>query len=72
MFKLAIERWKIFGQVLADAQGVVFTKVFYFTIMLPFGIGMRLVGDPLAIKGTSEWLDREPVSTRIEDARRQG
>lgn len=72
LFKLAWERYKIFGQIFGDAQGRVFTQIFYFTIMVPFGIGVRVFMDPLHLKEAVHWVDREPLSSSLEDARRQG
>lgn len=72
MFKTAWQRYKIFGDILIDFQGRAFTVLFYFTVMIPFGLGMRLLGDPLHTKGEVEWLKREPISDSLEEARRQG
>jgi hypothetical protein len=73
LFSIAWERYKLLGQILGDFQGRLFTVIFYFTIMVPFGIGMRLLGDPLRMKDRKPvWLEREPVGTSLEEARRQG
>lgn len=72
MFKIARERWKVFNQILADSTAWFFSLVFYYTVMIPFGIGMRLLGDPLAMKTAPHWRDREPVLSSLEEARRQG
>ncbi len=70
----AWSRWKIIGGVVGNYQGRAIVLFFYYTIMLPFGVGVRFFSDPLRIKqsvGSSAWVAREPVSTDIEDARRQ-
>lgn len=73
MFHLAWERYKVMGKILGDFQGRAFAVLFYFTIMLPFGIGMRLLGDPLQQKKTQpHWLEREPVGNSLIEAQRQG
>ncbi len=72
LFRLAWERYRLFGHILGDFQGQVFNLLFYFTIMLPFGIGMRLLGDPLGQKLPARWPEREPVGNTLDDARRQG
>lgn len=72
MFRLAQARARILGQILVDFQAWLLTMVFYFTVMVPFGIGMRLLGDPLQTKGAVQWLQREPVGASMEEARRQG
>ena len=73
MFNLAWERYKLLGDILVDFQGRAMAILFYFTIMIPFGMGARLFGDPLDIKDrTPSWRDREPIPTTLEEARRQG
>ena len=67
------EYWLAFGRFLGNLIGRVILSIFYFTIMLPFGIGVTLFGDPLKRKNTSPnyWLTREATSTTLEDALRQ-
>lgn len=73
LFKTAWERYKLFGNILGDFQGRAFAILFYFTIMVPFGVGMRLFGDPLNLKVKEPvWQEREPVGATLQDARRQG
>lgn len=73
MFTIAWERSKVLTSILADFQGRAFTVLFYFTIMIPFGIGTRLLGDPLDLKRSQpSWIERPPVSDTLEEARRQG
>jgi hypothetical protein len=70
--RIAWKRWKILGEAFGDFQGRLFAVLFYFTIFAPFALGVRLFSDPLNIrKATANWLDRAPVSTSLEDARRQ-
>jgi hypothetical protein len=72
VFKLAWERSRIHGKILADAQARALNLLFYFTFMIPFGIGVRLLSDPLQQKTPPQWPQREPVVNTIEEARRQG
>ncbi len=73
LFTIAWERYKVLGNILGDFQGRAFTVLFYFTIMVPFGIGTRLLGDPLHLKNPPQgWVEHEPLSDTLEDARRQG
>ncbi|MCZ7546070.1 MAG: hypothetical protein M5R40_22230 [Anaerolineae bacterium] len=70
----AWERWKVIGGVLGNYQGRAIVQFFYYTIMLPFGLGVRLLSDPLKIKTENlplQWVNRDPVSNQLEDARRQ-
>lgn len=61
--------WKKFGQFIGDLIGRGFLMVFYFTVALPFGIGLRLFGDPLDIRSKarpSTWRERTSPEVTIE------
>ena len=61
--------WKAFGQFIGDIVGRIFLMVFYLTIALPFGLGVRLFGDPLDIKDKYKmpaWVERETAPATIE------
>jgi hypothetical protein len=46
--------------------------VVYFVLMLPFGLIIRFLSDPLKIKRRpAAWLDSPPLPSRFEDGRRQ-
>ena len=66
------EGWKRFGQVIGDFVGRLVLTIFYFTIFLPFGLGVRLLGDPLALKqrGPGKWLERATHDLTLDDSRR--
>lgn len=63
--------WKRFGQILGDLIARIVLTVFYFTIFLPFGLGVRLFADPLDIqrKGAA-WKMRTTQVRTLKDARR--
>lgn len=65
--------WKRFGQFMGDFIGRLVLTIFYFTIFLPFGAGIRLFGDRLDTKRqiTPGWQSRKTVDLTIEDSRRQ-
>ena len=67
------EVWKRVGQLIGDFIGRVILTVFYFTIFMPFGLGVRLLSDPLQLKRASSsfWLSRGKTDLTLEDARRQ-
>jgi hypothetical protein len=46
--------------------------VFYFTLFMPFGLGVRFFGDPLAMRrhGRPKWLERRTQDLTLEDSRR--
>ena len=64
--------WKRFAQVVGDFIGRVVLTIFYFTIFMPFGLGVRLLGDPLAVKRKQgvRWLERKTRDLILDDARR--
>jgi hypothetical protein len=67
-------RWREVSQKAADVQARVLLTVFYFTLMLPFGVVFGLLKDPLRIKSRpsgSYWVERKPVSETLTDAQRQ-
>jgi len=67
-------RWRELSQKAADTMARVLLTVFYFTVMLPFGIVFGLMKDPLRIKQRptgSYWMERKPTSETLADAQRQ-
>ena len=64
--------WKRFGQFMGDLIGRLVLTVFYFTLFMPFGLGVRFFGDPMAIRSTSrsKWLERKTNDLTIDDSRR--
>ena len=66
------QAWKRFGQFMGDLIGRLVLTVFYFTLFMPFGLGVRLFGDPLAIRplGRAKWLERKTHDLTLEDSRR--
>ena len=65
-------QWKAFGQFIGDIIGRLILTVFYFSIFAPFGLVMRLFGDPLTIKARYEpqWLGRTTRDVTLDDAGR--
>lgn len=68
-------RWKGFASRMGNYQSRVLMSFVYFTIVLPFGLGVTLVGDPLGVKHVgpeSNWHPKTvPVKPSIEQAREQ-
>src|ERR1700758_4478331 len=65
--KTVWRRWRAFGKVMGDFVTRIFMTVFYFTIAIPFGIGVRLFKDPLKMKSLeTRWLKREERDDTIE------
>ena len=71
--KKAWKKWRAFGQMMGDFVARIFMTVFYFTLAIPFGIGVRLLKDPLHLKSKDTgWLQRERRAETLEEARRLG
>jgi hypothetical protein len=67
------EQWKTFAAKMGDFQGRLMLMWFYFIIITPIGVLVRLFSDPLSLKqpASSGWLDRPIVKANIENSRRQ-
>lgn len=68
------EAWKGFAEEMGNYQSRVLLTFFYFVVVAPFGLMVRLFGDPLRTKfsdGPSFWVTRAPVGTELDEARRQ-
>ena len=67
--------WKNFAQRMGNYQSRVLIALVYFTVVLPFGLGVTLFGDPLKLKrayGDSNWQSKElPLRPSLDEARRQ-
>jgi hypothetical protein len=73
LFSIAWERLKIIIGIVSDRQARAVATLFYFTILAPFGLIAHFVTDPLQQKTQNDhWLERPPVPTELEAARRQG
>ncbi len=69
VLKLLWHRWKAFGHWLATIQSRIFLFVFYYIILGPFALMMRMFSDPLRLRQrvTAGWLPREIIgTTRVE------
>ena len=73
IWDIAWKRFNVNTSVIADGNGRFIATLFYFTIMVPFGIISSLTMDPLSIKNSkAQWFQREPVPSDIQSAREQG
>ena len=66
------QAWKRIGQFIGDMLGRVVLTVFYFTLFMPFALGVRFLGDPLAMRPSShvKWVERTTHDLTLEDSRR--
>ena len=65
------EGWKRVGRKIGDFQARVLLTFFYFVVLAPFAIGMRLFADPLRLKHGGWHGVTPPAGTPIERARQQ-
>jgi hypothetical protein len=65
--------WKRFARRLADFQGRVLLTLLYVVLIVPGGLVLRLIADPLGRRRprTSNWRPRPPVPATLDEARRQ-
>jgi hypothetical protein len=66
--------WKEIAGYIGDFQARVLLTVFYFTVLLPFGLLVRLFGDPLLVRrgpAKSGWVPRKNCETDLSKAKRQ-
>ena len=68
------EGWKAFAAEMGNYQERALLAFFYFIVVTPFGIPLRLFGDPLRLRragGSSSWVKRGAVDQELEKAREQ-
>jgi hypothetical protein len=68
------QRWKQIARKIGDFQARVLMTIFYYVILGPIALVLRLSSDPLAIKGTTPrgWKDTEKRHGEpMEQSRRQ-
>lgn len=65
--------WKAFGHFLGNMLARVVLTIFYFTIFVPFGLGVKLFSDPLHIKSQPRelWRSRKTGDQNLTDVLRQ-
>ncbi len=65
--------WKTFGHFLGDWLARLVLTIFYFTVFVPFGIGVRLFSDPLLIKKRLDefWRPRTTADQELDEVLRQ-
>jgi hypothetical protein len=64
--------WKRFGQFMGTILAQVVLTIFYFTLFVPYAVGMTWLSDPLHIRQPEPvWSKRDAGDSTIEAARRQ-
>jgi hypothetical protein len=66
--------WIPIGRFIGDWIARIALTIFYFTILLPYGLGVRFLGDPLGLKKSRKngWIVRSPQEETVDTARRLG
>jgi hypothetical protein len=67
-------RWTAIAHVIGTFQARVLLSVFYFVVVPPFALIVRLGRDPLRLRPGSDetgWIDRPPPDTSAATASRQ-
>lgn len=72
-WKRAWKAWLRLAAIIGDFQARVTFSLFYFVIVLPFGLAVRLFADPLGIKGhrQSTWTPFINRTKTVEEAGKQ-
>jgi hypothetical protein len=72
VFDRAWNGWKRIGQIIGDFIGRLVLTIFYFTLFMPFGLGVRIWGDPLDVMSSKKvhWLPRSTHDLNFDDVRR--
>ena len=70
--QMSWQAWKRIGQYIGDMIGRVVLTIFYFSLFMPFGLGVRFFLDPLEIGPgvRASWLERKTHDISLEDLRR--
>lgn len=66
--------WKRIGRAIGDFIGRLVLTLLYFTVVIPFGLGVRFFADPLEIKlpeRPSMWRSRTSAPASMDEASRQ-
>jgi hypothetical protein len=68
MLKLLWQKWKIIAHKIADVQARGILFLFYYVVLPPFALGMKIFSDPLQLRTDKGWLERAELEG---DARAQ-
>lgn len=72
MAKGFFETWKRIARRIGDFQARLILTILYAVLVLPFGLAVRLLADPLRIRRRPPaWLEHSESPTDMEWARRQ-
>jgi hypothetical protein len=66
-----LDGWKAFSRRMGNYQGRLILAFFYFTVVLPFGLPVRLLSDPLSLRRHPGWVGRHSGGDSMDHARLQ-
>lgn len=72
--KILWQKWKEFSGRMGSFQSRIMLSLFYFIIVAPFALAVKIFSDPLHIKpklSKSHWHPRKEIKMDIEEFRRQ-
>jgi hypothetical protein len=68
------ESWKRFSTEIGNYQSRILLAFFYFVVVTPFGLGVRLFSDPLHLRPSQNntmWVKRQPLNESLQGAHEQ-
>lgn len=72
LFNTLFARWKLVAHKIGEFQSRLLLSFFYFVVLAPFALGLKIFSDPLQIKRYHGWVTRSDVEENpAESARRQ-
>jgi len=63
--------WKSVARKIGDFQARLILTIFYFVVLAPFAMGVRIFSDPLQLKSRKGWLDRLNLDDNPENLSRK-
>jgi len=72
-WRAAWAHWMKMGHAIGVVQTRILMVLFYFIVVMPMGLVMRLRGDPLRLKPSNEgnWTPHEHQERSLDSTRRQ-
>jgi hypothetical protein len=65
-------RWKVVAHKIGEFQSRLILSLFYYVVLAPFALGLKVFSDPLQLKRFHGWIARSDVDERpAESAWRQ-
>lgn len=73
LLKRIWECWKVIAHAIGNFQARLLLALFYFLLLAPFGLGVRLLSDPLGLrkKGHAYWSPTRRQTTNPWDRAKQ-